>query len=90
MSSFEVKLDKAFTVEDSLRLIDDKERSSCSCGNKSFILYFINLEMPVMFILAILIQGQGALKLCKVIRERINEGTLDRGFLIVNSGINEM
>ena len=47
LSNYTKKIDRVFTGEEALKKIEEKMDSPCQCGNKSFLLYFINLELPV-------------------------------------------
>lgn len=74
LSRFKIKITRAFTTEETLKCIENKKR--CNCGNRGFVLYFINIDLP----------KKGGLWLSRYIKEKMNS-ELQKGYIIGSTGL---
>ncbi|KAM3146020.1 hypothetical protein pb186bvf_001998 [Paramecium bursaria] len=75
LGKYNIKCDKAFNGVDAQQKIDEKERKPCHCKNKSYLLYFIELNLPILT----------GVELVKYLKENMKVGSLDKGFAIAMS-----
>jgi DNA-binding response OmpR family regulator len=59
MRKFQIHADRAFNGVHALHLIEEKRKFPCKCGNKSYLLYFLETNLPIL----------GGLELVKAIKE---------------------
>ena len=48
LAFYNIKADKVFSNEHAFKVLDQKFQQPCKCGNRSYLLYFIDLALPVL------------------------------------------
>ncbi|CAD8183650.1 unnamed protein product [Paramecium octaurelia] len=79
LNKYEVKSDKAFTQQQTLQLIRNKQENPCRCKNGAYLLYFIDAYLP-----------QSGVELIKEIKGLFRTQQVDRGFIIAMASYSDM
>ncbi|CAD8099579.1 unnamed protein product [Paramecium sonneborni] len=79
LNKYEVRSDKAFTQQQSLSLIRNKQQNPCRCRNGAYLLYFIDAYLP-----------QSGVELIKEIKNLFISQQIDRGFIIAMASYSDM
>ncbi|CAK86626.1 unnamed protein product (macronuclear) [Paramecium tetraurelia] len=79
LNKYEVKSDKAFTQQQTLQLIRNKQENPCRCKNGAYLLYFIDAYLP-----------QSGVELIKEIKGLFRTQEVDRGFIIAMASYSDM
>ncbi|CAD8086740.1 unnamed protein product [Paramecium primaurelia] len=73
LEKYNIKCDKAFNGIDAQKLIQNKQNKPCHCGNKSYLLYFIEFYLPIL-------QG---IDLVRSLKEQMRNSLIDKGYVII-------
>ncbi|CAD8093830.1 unnamed protein product [Paramecium sonneborni] len=79
LNKYEVKSDKAFTQQQTLQYIKNKQLNPCRCKNSAYLLYFIDASLP-----------QSAVELIKQIKQLFKSLQVDKGFIIAMASYSDM
>ncbi|CAD8072044.1 unnamed protein product [Paramecium primaurelia] len=79
LNKYEVRSDKAFTQQQTLQLIRNKQENPCRCKNGAYLLYFIDAYLP-----------QSGVELIKEIKGLFRTQQVDRGFIIAMASYSDM
>ncbi|CAD8110979.1 unnamed protein product [Paramecium sonneborni] len=79
LNKYEVRSDKAFTQQQTLSLIKNKQENPCRCKNGAYLLYFIDAYLP-----------QSGVELIKQIKNQFRNQQVDRGFIIAMASYSDM
>ncbi|CAD8189757.1 unnamed protein product [Paramecium pentaurelia] len=75
LEKYNIKCDKAFNGVEAQQMISNKQIKPCHCGNRSYLLFFIEFYLP-------LFQG---IELMKFLKDQMKIGLIDKGFAIIIS-----
>ncbi|CAD8110556.1 unnamed protein product [Paramecium sonneborni] len=75
LEKYNIKCDKAFNGIEAQQMIYNKQIKPCRCGNKSYLLFFIEFYLPLF----------SGIELVKYLKDQMKIGLIDKGFAIVIS-----
>ncbi|CAD8173736.1 unnamed protein product [Paramecium octaurelia] len=73
LEKYNIKCDKAFNGIDAQKLIENKQIKPCHCGNKSYLLFFIEFYLPIL----------SGIELVRSLKEQMRNSLIDKGYVII-------
>ncbi|CAD8203151.1 unnamed protein product [Paramecium pentaurelia] len=75
LEKYNIKCDKAFNGVEAQQMISNKQIKPCHCGNRSYLLFFIEFYLPLF----------SGIELVKFLKDQMKIGLIDKGFAIIIS-----
>ncbi|CAD8203687.1 unnamed protein product [Paramecium octaurelia] len=75
LEKYNIKCDKAFNGVEAQQMISNKQIKPCRCGNRSYLLFFIEFYLPLF----------SGIELVKFLKDEMKSGLIDKGFAIIIS-----
>ncbi|CAD8177982.1 unnamed protein product [Paramecium octaurelia] len=73
LEKYNIKCDKAFNGIEAQKLIQNKQSTPCHCGNRSYLLYFIEFYLPIL----------SGIDLVRSLKEQMRNSLIDKGYVII-------
>ncbi|CAD8097761.1 unnamed protein product [Paramecium sonneborni] len=77
LKKYDIKCDYGFTGSEGLDIIEIKRGRPCHCGNRYYLLYFIDINLP----------GMSGIDFVQRIKQNMQQGNLDKGFAIATATV---
>ncbi|CAK86496.1 unnamed protein product (macronuclear) [Paramecium tetraurelia] len=77
LQKYDIKCDYGFTGSEGLDSIEMKRGRPCHCGNRYYLLYFIDINLP----------GLSGIEFVQRIKKNMQQGNLDKGFAIATATV---
>ncbi|CAK93973.1 unnamed protein product (macronuclear) [Paramecium tetraurelia] len=75
LEKYNIKCDRAFNGVEAQQMISNKQIKPCHCGNRSYLLFFIEFHLPLL----------SGIELMKFLKSQMKMGLIDKGFAIIIS-----
>ncbi|CAD8201828.1 unnamed protein product [Paramecium octaurelia] len=75
LEKYNIKCDKAFNGVEAQQMISNKQIKPCHCGNRSYLLFFIEFHLPLL----------SGIEVMKFLKGQMKIGLIDKGFAIIIS-----